>query len=50
MIFYVVAVNNRPYIMDLDSTNGTFLNGKKVESRRYYGIDYHGIESLNRIT
>jgi smad nuclear-interacting protein 1 len=25
----------RPYVMDLDSTNGTFLNGKKIESARY---------------
>ncbi|CAH0486515.1 hypothetical protein KXD40_002396 [Peronospora effusa] len=25
----------RPYIMDLNSTNSTFLNGRKVESSRY---------------
>lgn len=24
--------------MDLDSTNGTYVNGKKIEARRYYGI------------
>merc|ERR1719149_543663 len=26
----------RPYIMDLESTNGTFLNGTKIEAARYY--------------
>lgn len=25
----------RPYIMDLNSTNSTFLNGSKIESARY---------------
>ncbi|KAJ0404505.1 hypothetical protein ATCC90586_007762 [Pythium insidiosum] len=25
----------RPYIMDLNSTNGTFLNGKQIEPARY---------------
>jgi len=28
----------RPYIMDLDSKNGTFLNGEKLESARYYQL------------
>ena len=27
-----------PYLMDLDSTNGTFLNGDKLEGARYYEI------------
>lgn len=25
----------RPYIMDLNSTNSTFLNGKKIDGARY---------------
>lgn len=28
----------RPYIMDLESANGTFLNGKKIEPKRYYEL------------
>jgi len=28
----------RPYILDLDSTNGTLLNGERVEGRRYVEI------------
>ena len=28
----------RPYLMDLESANGTFLNGKKIESRKYYEL------------
>eukprot|EP01132_Coremiostelium_polycephalum_P003099 gene3099-3876_t len=28
----------KPYIIDLDSTNGTFLNGKKIDSSRYYEL------------
>ena len=27
-----------PYIMDLGSTNGTFLNGSRIESERYYEL------------
>lgn len=26
----------KPYIMDLESTNGTFLNGKRLDPARYY--------------
>jgi len=28
----------RPYLMDLGSTNGTFLNGDRVEASRYYEL------------
>jgi len=28
----------RPYLMDLDSTNGTFINGNRIEPRRYYEL------------
>ena len=31
-------INVRPYIIDLDSTNGTQLNGEEIESRRYFEI------------
>lgn len=26
----------KPYIMDLESTNGTFLNDLKIEPAKYY--------------
>ncbi|CAL4138214.1 unnamed protein product, partial [Meganyctiphanes norvegica] len=26
----------KPYILDLESANGTFLNNKRIEARRYY--------------
>lgn len=28
----------RPYLMDLGSTNGTMLNGERIESERYYEL------------
>jgi len=28
----------RPYIIDLGSTNGTFLNGERIDSERYYEL------------
>ena len=28
----------RPYIIDLDSSNGTFLNNKRIDSRKYYEL------------
>jgi smad nuclear-interacting protein 1 len=28
----------KPYILDLETTNGSFINGKKVEGARYYEL------------
>ncbi|CAI5510256.1 unnamed protein product [Closterium sp. Naga37s-1] len=28
----------RPYLMDLGSTNGTFLNGSRIDAQRYYEL------------
>lgn len=28
----------RPYVIDLESANGTFLNSKRIESRKYYEV------------
>lgn len=28
----------KPYLMDLESTNGTKLNGEKIEAARYYEL------------
>mmetsp|Transcript_13307 Transcript_13307/g.23515 ORF Transcript_13307/g.23515 Transcript_13307/m.23515 type:complete len:305 (+) Transcript_13307:98-1012(+) len=28
----------KPYILDLESVNGTFLNGKRIEAARYYEL------------
>jgi smad nuclear-interacting protein 1 len=28
----------KPYIMDLESVNGTYLNGERIEAARYYEL------------
>lgn len=28
----------RPYLMDLGSTNGTFINGERLEAQRFYEL------------
>lgn len=33
---YVTGI--KPYLMDLESTNGTTLNGEKIEATRYYEL------------
>lgn len=34
----VARTSVRPYVLDLGSTNGTFLNGERIESERYYEL------------
>ena len=42
VIKYVLYTNEvvdvRPYVIDLESTNGTILNDEKLDSRRYFEI------------
>eukprot|EP00955_Chlamydomonas_euryale_P113988 366245-Chlamydomonas_euryale.AAC.23 len=35
---YVLQTAIRPYIMDLGTTNGTFLNGERIEGERFYEL------------
>jgi smad nuclear-interacting protein 1 len=32
------VLDSTPYLMDLETTNGTFINGEKLEPRRYYQL------------
>lgn len=34
----MMASATRPYVMDLGSTNGTFLNNERLEAQRYYEL------------
>lgn len=36
--FVCFFFNCRPYIIDLESANGTFLNNQKIEPRRFYEL------------
>ena len=36
-----VILSVKPYLMDLETTNGTFLNGDKIEDQRYYEARVH---------
>lgn len=36
--FFLLLLLCRPYIIDLDSANGTYLNNQKIESRRFYEL------------
>ena len=43
-------VNYRPYLMDLGSTNGTFLNGERLEDARYYEMRKGDVMTLGGST
>jgi smad nuclear-interacting protein 1 len=40
----------QPYIMDLESTNGTFLNGVKIDAARYYQLKKGDVVTLGAST
>ena len=40
----------RPYLMDLESTNGTFINGVRLESARYYELRRGDVITLGAST
>lgn len=35
MFVIIIGKRVRPYLIDLESANGTFLNGEKIEPKRY---------------
>lgn len=37
-----------PYLIDLDSTNGTRLNGVQIEGRRYYELKHQDIVTFGK--
>ena len=39
----------RPYIIDLNSTNGTYLNNQRIDPRRYYELKEKVVSLLNSI-
>ncbi len=40
----------RPYIMDLESTNGTFLNGERIEAARYIELRHQDVLRFGQST
>eukprot|EP00455_Lapot_gusevi_P030625 TRINITY_DN3298_c0_g1_i10.p2 TRINITY_DN3298_c0_g1~~TRINITY_DN3298_c0_g1_i10.p2 ORF type:complete len:141 (+),score=22.53 TRINITY_DN3298_c0_g1_i10:108-530(+) len=48
--FFNVTYVVKPYIMDLQSTHGTFLNGNKIEPARYYEILHEDIVKFGQST
>ena len=40
----------KPYLMDLGSTNGTFINGQKIEDARYYELRRKDVITLGMST
>ena len=39
----LVISDVKPYVLDLESTNGTFLNKEKIESARYYELKHKDV-------
>ena len=40
----------KPFLLDLESSNGTFVNGEKIEAARYYEIMDKDIIKLGHST
>lgn len=38
IVYRQIKQNIKPYIIDLESSNGTFLNGEKIEASRFYEL------------
>ena len=37
-LHYLIACLHRPYVIDLESTNGTYVNNQRIEPARYYEL------------
>eukprot|EP01067_Filipodium_phascolosomae_P002770 Filipodium_phascolosomae@DN2488_c0_g1_i1.p1 len=42
--------NTIPYLIDLDSTNGTYINGKKIEPSRYVELRHTDVVRIGKST